>query len=98
MFQFHNGSIKRTADPAQVDVLTSFNSTMVRLKVRINPFEGYQGKSFNSTMVRLKVGVPDMTRVDAVSFNSTMVRLKVARGLSMWFLLKFQFHNGSIKS
>ena len=49
-------------------------------------------------MVRLKVGGDEDSTITLSCFNSTMVRLKVAlRFITMQDVLKFQFHNGSIK-
>ena len=36
MFQFHNGSIKSERELSDDDIVSGFNSTMVRLKARKN--------------------------------------------------------------
>ena len=77
--------------------MRSFNSTMVRLKDELlaSSLEDIQNR-FNSTMVRLK---DDIRLPEDLGFNSTMVRLKARTGNSSTStrLVKFQFHNGSIK-
>ena len=97
-FQFHNGSIKSMAQNRSRLPNFCFNSTMVRLKVSNNEWQGEHYSGFNSTMVRLKEtdkqqGMPIMR-----CFNSTMVRLKANMEITtMIRMIKFQFHNGSIK-
>jgi len=39
MFQFHNGPIKRLLNASEVNQLSRFNSTMVRLKALMIPIE-----------------------------------------------------------
>jgi len=78
MFQFHNGSIKTHIGVLfVVQVISCFNSTMVRLKLEQNYLKNILPYSFNSTMVRLKHGIEVLDKVPRTSFNSTMVRLKL---------------------
>ena len=64
-FQFHNGSIKGIRSERSVSVfLTSFNSTMVRLKVLFVRVVLLCISSFNSTMVRLKGPTPTHRKLD----------------------------------
>ena len=55
-----------------------FNSTMVRLKERLERGSECALFRFNSTMVRLKAGDTYAQSLDGWSFNSTMVRLKAS--------------------
>ena len=76
-FQFHNGSIKRSAQVgAGAAPFFSFNSTMVRLKDLLRCNHQRQIFCFNSTMVRLKEATRDEKNAMRHGFNSTMVRLK----------------------
>ena len=69
--------LKEYLNHKTIAALTSFNSTMVRLKGNRN---GHTSQlnfiCFNSTMVRLKVEKIYEIAVTHTSFNSTMVRLK----------------------
>ena len=52
--QFHYGSIKTLFDMGEIGEEKCLNSTMVRLKLRIDKDRNYNSNSLNSTMVRLK--------------------------------------------
>ena len=107
-FQFHNGSIKRQ-DLADKRIIM-YNATLFQfhngsIKSSRNTqgaTHGFCNSGFNSTMVRLKVRTrQEQTWIPCnVGFNSTMVRLKERSSVDRVFhyLIKFQFHNGSIKS
>ena len=55
---------------------SSFNSTLVQLKVNIQTFNKVVKASFNSTLVQLKVLRHKPELMGKVSFNSTLVQLK----------------------
>ena len=58
---------------------TSFNSTLVQLKVSKTSLNGSQGQCFNSTLVQLKVNGSKMNLIRTICFNSTLVQLKAAK-------------------
>ena len=100
-FQFHNGSIKRRHLNLVIALpFLRFNSTMVRLKALSCRYTKHANPSFNSTMVRLKVTPTWRRRWHLFKVSiPTMVRLKGgASPMTSISSLKFQFHNGSIKS
>ena len=77
----------------------SFNSTMVRLKVKAGGVFNKSESSFNSTMVRLKEAHIKMERVDPPEFQFHNGSIKSdSLGSLHRCQLSFQFHNGSIKS
>ena len=54
---------------------------------------------FNSIMVQLKHEVADVKATVSTNFNSIMVQLKLLTPSRILFsLIKFQFHNGTIKT
>jgi len=57
-FQFHYGSVKSLVFRAVQQRNLYFNSTMVRLKVRVPNRKLTTKEYFNSTMVRLKATIP----------------------------------------
>ena len=99
MFQFHNGSIKSAKFNSKTALLARFQFHNGSIK-SMQAFGPKQRKiSFNSTMVRLKGDDPGDHASCAEGFNSTMVRLKGYLSYSPNLIsMKFQFHNGSIKS
>ena len=54
--------------------------------------------NFNSIMVQLKPKITLLTPTKIRDFNSIMVQLKLLFGLRFKILLRFQFHNGTIKT
>ena len=56
---------------------TSFNSTLVQLKVFSTFIAVMNLIRFNSTLVQLKGNIHMNTDVNLLSFNSTLVQLKV---------------------
>ena len=75
-FQFYLSSIKSFLQTSALDILVSFNSTLVQLKdVSRRVLSGFQG-GFNSTLVQLKANVILHIAVFIVRFNSTLVQLK----------------------
>ena len=99
MFQFHYGTIKRSISKYNnLSPQSGFNSTMVRLKVRLLIIMKIFLLSFNSTMVRLKVSIRYFFINILWSFNSTMVRLKDLHHSPLLEIQQFQFHYGTIKS
>ena len=81
MFQFQLGTIKSAPVESALFEIYSFNSSLVRLKVLIEPIERIEYSRFNSSLVRLKAtffaGIPDRI----CCFNSSLVRLKEAAAL-----------------
>ena len=98
-FQFHNGTIKSKAACTRFKYASEFQFHNGTIK-RINGLHtGAQIENFNSTMVRLKVYCLFLPIIVFSNFNSTMVRLKASsQGFKDGSLVKFQFHNGTIKS
>ena len=76
VFQFHYGTIKSLPHPRSPNNSSYFNSTMVRLKARLEYLLPFANRYFNSTMVRLKATEPKQVLHPEYNFNSTMVRLK----------------------
>ena len=87
--------VRLKEDPnAHVQIeMSGFNSTMVRLKARLQNRDAPLLTCFNSTMVRLKVAYSDTLSAIELCFNSTMVRLKAIRQLLRLRFREFQFHN-----
>ena|GEM_PF-1544052 len=56
----------------------SFNSTLVQLKVEIEPGVWVTQVGFNSTLVQLKDGFLCHKDLSLFSFNSTLVQLKAS--------------------
>ena len=83
---------------ADVDQL-SFNSIVVRLKVKADVDQLKKEKGFNSIVVRLKVLCQALQIINHNGFNSIVVRLKGNNPMLLALSSRlFQFHSGSIKS
>ena len=77
---------------------TSFNSTLVQLKVLRSSICFEITPSFNSTLVQLKATKNARSIWKKEGFNSTLVQLKVDAVIdSMTDFAKFQFYLSSIK-
>ncbi len=76
-FQFQYGTIGSHGAPAPPAGTMSFNSSMVRLKVKTRSGAPVWVACFNSSMVRLKAGIPQIIDIPEGCFNSSMVRLEV---------------------
>ena len=98
MFQFDLSSIKRLIQCHGSRTPSSFNSTLVQLKVFLSGLWVLIQSSFNSTLVQLKVIIWIIIGCYKESFNSTLVQLKVSiYFISLFLLHLFQFYLSSIK-
>ena len=59
-----------------LDIVVSFNSSLVRLEVFFPNAEKSGKSSFNSSLVRLEVEVTENDLVEFICFNSSLVRLE----------------------
>ena len=76
-----------------------FNSTMVRLKLKMFNKKIRSLKSFNSTMVRLKRTLGDIIKLcfNGFQFHNGSIKT-IPPKPPLWIFSLFQFHNGSIKT
>ena len=98
LFQFHNGSIKRTLNPQPNGDLTSFNSTMVRLKVAFDGSDvlALTGFQFHNGSIKSCWYLGHAHCGDEFQFhNGSIKSLPPTTGIGGYE--QFQFHNGSIK-
>ena len=78
---------------------SSFNSTLVQLKVWLRLRIDWQNTSFNSTLVQLKDFGCKKIKETTKSFNSTLVQLKATPETPAEVTpVPFQFYLSSIKS
>ena len=98
VFQFHYGTIKSLPHPRSPKNSSYFNSTMVRLKARLEYLLPFANRYFNSTMVRLKVIILIVVIIPCFVFQFHYGTIKsVLADLSGNGHDIFQFHYGTIK-
>ena len=96
-FQFQYGAIESCCIRSMSVVYLYFNSSMVRLKVKIKPFPG----AVNSISIPVWCDWKEKVRSiykEFLNFNSSMVRLKAACFSSRKTPSLFQFQYGAIES
>ena len=97
-FQFHKGTIKTFDLKVYQKYQQHFNSIKVRLKrIDFLPINRYL-PDFNSIKVRLKLVVDCDKAIQLLYFNSIKVRLKLVLTMLLQFVMRFQFHKGTIKT
>ena len=99
LFQFHNGSIKRTLNRLRFSLTLKFQFHNGSIKSPRRFVLKWMKWRFNSTMVRLKV-IPNTLYIPAfAAFQFHNGSIKRDNWLTLQtYHHQFQFHNGSIKS